>query len=90
VRIVVSAFILAVTWTLALALIARSVGLHSTPGTWAGVFGLPGVVIANWTQTFLLHSFNVYAGYAIMFAVNWAFYCSVILGVASVKRTLWD
>lgn len=89
-RIVVSALILAVAWTAALAVIARSVGLHSTPGTWAGVFGLPGVVIANWTQTFLLHRFNIYAGYTIMFLVNWMFYCTVILGLVSVKRSLWN
>ena len=89
-RIVLWALILAVAWTAALAYIARSVGLHSTPGTWAGVFGLPGVVIANWTQTFLLHQSNIYAGYAIMFLVNWIFYCSVILGLVSVKRSFWD
>jgi hypothetical protein len=90
VRIVQLALILAVVWTVALASIARSVGLHSTPGTWAGVFGLPGVVIANWAQTFLLHRFNIYVGYAIMFLINWMFYCSVILGILSVKRSLWD
>ena len=87
-KLVLSAFILAVGWTVALFLIARSAGLHSTPGIWLGVFGLPGVVIANWTQTFILHSFNTYAGYAIMFLVNWIFYCSVILGLVSMKRSL--
>ena len=71
-------------------MIARSPGLHSTPGTWAGVFGLPGVVIANCTQTFVLHKFNRSVGYAIMFLVNWIFYCSVIQGLISVKRSVWN
>ena len=86
-RIVLSALFLAVAWTTALAMIARSPGLHSAPGAWAGAFGLPGVVIANWTQAVVLHKFNRTLGYGIMFLVNWAFYCSVILGLVSVKRS---
>ncbi len=89
-RTVLSAFILAVAWTVALAMIARSPGLHSIPGTWAGVFGLPGVVIAHWTESSLLHKYNRALGYAIMFLVNWIFYCSVIEGIVSVKRTIWN
>jgi hypothetical protein len=50
---------------------------------------LPGVVIANWTQSVILHDFNRTVGYALMFVVNWIFYCSVILGLVSVKRSLW-
>ena len=88
-KIVLSALVLAVAWTAALAIIARSPGLHSTPGAWSGAFGLPGVVIANWTQAVVLHKFNRILGYGIMFVVNWIFYCSVILGLISVKRSLW-
>ena len=88
-RIVLSALILAAAWTTALAIIARTVGLHSGPGIWAGVFGLPGVVIANWTQSNILHEFNTTLGYSIMFLVNWIFYCSVIQGLISVKRSFW-
>ena len=87
-KIVLSALILAVAWTAALAFIARSYGLHSTPGIWAGVFGLPGVVIANWVQSSILHEFNTTLGYSIMFLVNWIFYCSVIQGLVSVMRSL--
>jgi accessory gene regulator protein AgrB len=90
VKIVLSALILAVAWTAVLAFIARSYGLHSTPGIWAGVFGLPGVVIANWVQSSILHEFNTTLGYSIMFLVNWIFYCSVIRGLVSVKRSLWN
>lgn len=87
-KIILSALALAVAWTAALAFIARSYGLHSGPGIWAGVFGLPGVAIANWTQAALLHDFNTTIGYSIMFLVNWIFYCSVIQGLVSVKRLI--
>jgi hypothetical protein len=88
-RIVLWAFLLAVTWTIALAIIARSPGVHSTPGIWTGVFGLPGVVAASWVRPFLGRNTNDRLGYAVMFLVNWIFYCSVIQGVLSVKRSVW-
>jgi hypothetical protein len=89
-KIILLALLFAVAWTAALAMIAHSPGLHSTPGAWAGAVGLPGVVIANWTQSAILHNYNRAVGYGIMFVVNWIFYCSVILGVVSVKRSLLD
>ena len=88
-KIAMWALLLAVAWTAALATVAHSAGLHSTPGIWLGVFGLPGVVIANWVQSFLFHGFNNYLGYNLMFLVNWIFYCSVIQGLVSVKHRLW-
>jgi len=88
-KIALWALLLAVAWTAALATVAHSPGLHSTPGIWLGVFGLPGVVIANWVQSFLFHGFNIYLGYCLMFLVNWIFYWSVIQGLVSVKRGLW-
>ena len=88
-KIAMWALLLAVAWTAALATVAHSAGLHSTSGVWLGVFGLPGVVIANWVQSFLFHRFNNYLGYNLMFLVNWIFYCSVIQGLVSVKRRLW-
>jgi len=87
-RIALWALLLAVAWTVALANVAHSLGLRSAPGIWLGVFGLPGVVIANWAQSFLFHRFNNYLGYSFMFLVNWIFYCSVIQGLVSVKRKL--
>ncbi len=88
-RIALWALVLAVAWTAALAAVAHSSGLHSTPGIWLGVFGLPGVVIANWAQSFFFRMFNSYLGYYLMFLVNWIFYCSVVQGLVSVKRRLW-
>ena len=85
-KIALWALLLAIAWTLALAIVAHGPGLHFTPGIWLGVFGLPGVVIANWAQAFLFHRFNNYLGYALMFLVNWIFYVSVIEGFLSVKR----
>ena len=86
-KIILSALALAFAWTAALAFIAHTVGLHSGPGIWAGVFGLPGVVIANWMQAAVLHRFNTFLGYSLMFLVNWIFYCTVILGLVSVRRS---
>jgi hypothetical protein len=83
-RIVLWGLILAVGWTLALAVIAHSPGLHSTPGMWLGVFGLPGVGVANWAQS-SLHKFSRSIDYSLMLLVNWAFYCSVIQGFVSMK-----
>lgn len=89
-KIALWAFILAATWTITLYVIARSLGLHSTPAMWTGTVGLPGVVIANWTQALVLHRFYRPAGYALMFLINWIFYCTVLVGIVSVKRRLWD
>jgi hypothetical protein len=89
VRIVVWALLLAIAWTVVLTIIARSPGLHSAPGIWTGVFGLPGVVVASWVRPFLGRNPNDRLGYTVMFLVNWIFYCSVIQGIVSVKRVLW-
>ena len=87
-KIAVWAFLLAALWTAVLVTIARTVGLRTTPGMWTGAVGLPGVVISNWIQRRILHLFYRPLGYALMFAINWLFYCSVLQGIASLKRTL--
>jgi hypothetical protein len=89
VRIVLWALALALAWTAALIIIARSVGLHSTPGMWTGAIGLPGVVISNWMQARLFHTFHRTLGYSLMFLINWGFYCSVLQGIISLKRRIW-
>ncbi len=88
-KIVLWAFVLALAWTAALIVIARTVGLHSPQGMWTGAVGLPGVVIANWTQAQLFHRFHRSLGYGLMFLINWAFYCSVLQGIISLKRGIW-
>jgi hypothetical protein len=85
-KIVLWALTLALIWLTALVTIARTVGVHSTPGMWAGAFGLPGVVIANWIQRNTLHGFHTSLGYGLMFLINWDFYCTVLVGIDSVKR----
>ena len=89
-RIVLWALALAVAWTVVLIVIAQTVGLHSTPGMWTGAVGLPGVVISNWTQRRIFHSFHRPLGYSLMFLINWAFYCSVLQGIASLKDRIWN
>ena len=88
-KIVLWALILAAIWTVALFIITRSIGLHSTPGMWTGTIGLPGVVIANWTQAHVFHRFYRPVGYGLMFLINWVFYSSVLVGIVSVKRRFW-
>lgn len=85
-KIVLWALILAAIWTITLHTVARSIGLHSTPGMWTGTVGFPGVVIANWMQAHLLHRFYRPMGYALMFLINWVFYSSVLAGVTSLTR----
>ncbi|HXP79067.1 MAG TPA: hypothetical protein VN976_04120 [Verrucomicrobiae bacterium] len=88
-KIVIWALVLALVWTAALILIAHTVGLHSTPGMWTGAVGLPGVVLANWIQSQLLHRFYRPLGYSLMFLINWGFYCSVLEGIVSFRRRIW-
>jgi len=88
VKIILWAGALAAAWTAALIVIARTVGLHSTPGMWTGAVGLPGVVIANWMQSAIFHTFFRPLGYSLMFLINWLFYCSVLQGILSVRKAV--
>ena len=89
-KIALWALAVAAAWTIALVVIANTVGLRSTPGMWTGAVGLPGVVLANWTQRHVLHAFHRPLGYTLMFLINWVFYCTVLQGVISFKRTIWN
>jgi len=88
VKIALWALLLAALWTAVLITVASTIGLRTTPGMWTGAIGLPGVVIANWIQRRVLHLFFRPLGYALMFAINWLFYCSVLQGLASLKRAV--
>ena len=85
-KIILWALALALAWTTALILIARTIGLHSSPGMWTGAVGLPGVVISNWIQAQFFHTFHRALGYSMMFLINWGFYCTVLQGIVSLKR----
>jgi hypothetical protein len=87
-RIILWAWLLATAWTIALNIIAHSPGLHSTPGIWIGVFGLPGVVAASWVRPLVHQNPHDYVGYAVMFVANWIFYCTVLQGIVSIKQSL--
>lgn len=89
-KIVIWALVMALAWTTALIVIVRTVGLHSTPGMWTGAVGLPGVVIANWMQAQFFHGFHRPLGYSLMLLINWRFYCSVLQGILSLKRMVWN
>lgn len=87
-KIILWSGVLAAAWTAALIVIASTVGLHSTPGMWTGAIGLPGVVIANWMQSAIFHTFFRPLGYSLMFLINWGFYCTVIQGILSVRKAV--
>ncbi len=88
-KVILAALAMAIAWTAALIFIANTVGLHSTPGMWTGAIGLPGVVISNWLQAQIFHTFNRTLGYGFMFLINWGFFCSVLQGIVSAKRGIW-
>jgi len=88
VKIAIPAAILAAIWTATLFAIANTIGLHTTPGMWTGAIGLPGVVIANWIQRQILHGFHRPLGYALMFLINWGFYCTVLQGIVSLRSSI--
>jgi hypothetical protein len=88
VKIIFWALGLALAWTAALILIAATIGLHSTLGMWTGAIGLPGVVIANWTEAQFFRTYNRPLGYTLMFLINWGFYSTVIQGIISLKRRI--
>ena len=87
-KITLWALALATLWTIVLIVIARTIGLHTTPGMWTGAIGLPGVVIANWIQRQIVHAFYRPLGYALMFLINWGFYCTVLQGIASLRSSV--
>lgn len=83
-----SALLLAIVWTVTLGVVAHSHALHSPAGMWTGVFGLPGVVVASWVRPHLGRGPHNRIEYAVMFLVNWVFYCTLIFGFLSVKRSV--
>ena len=89
-KTILAALAMALAWIAVLIFIARTIGLHSTPGMWTGAIGLPGVVITNWLQAQLFHKFNRTLGYGLMFLINWGFFSSVLQGIISVKRGIWN
>jgi hypothetical protein len=50
-RIYALTFLVAIAIPIALAIVAGSPGIHSTPGIWLMVLGLPGTIIGLWTES---------------------------------------
>ena len=87
-KIAMWALLFAVIWLVALNVIARSPGLHSTQGMWAGALGFPGVIVASWVRPwFIHHNPHDEAGRSVMFIVNWMFYCTVLQGLILVRES---
>jgi hypothetical protein len=82
------ALVAAIGWSEATAYIARTIGYRTPAGMWAGAFGFPGVILANWLAQLVGPAFSAGAKRVVMFLVNWIFYFSVIEGALSLKRLL--
>jgi hypothetical protein len=50
-RIYALTFLVAIAIPIALAIVTGSPGIHSTPGIWLMVLGLPGTIIGLWTES---------------------------------------
>ena len=50
-RIYALTYLVAIAIPIALAIVTGSPGIHSTPGIWLMVLGLPGTIIELWTES---------------------------------------
>jgi hypothetical protein len=50
-RIYALTYLVAIAIPIALAVVTGSPGIHSTPGIWLMVLGLPGTIIGLWTES---------------------------------------
>jgi hypothetical protein len=85
VRIYPLIFALAAAVSAAIAYVDSSVGIHSTPGIWIMLLGLPGTIIGVWATLSSTHNVIFYAVASI---VNWGFYVAVFEVVIFFKRHL--
>ncbi len=79
------AFLLACSLPAALASVVRSPGIHSTPGIWLILAGVPGTFAAVWLYDWIGEGF---AFYAVIAAVNWVFYLGLVKGVLALKQLI--
>jgi len=78
-RIYALTYLVAIAIPIALAVVTGSPGIHSTPGIWLMVLGLPGTIIELWTE-------SGFGGNRVLFYIaialsNWVLYLLVIKGV---------
>ena len=74
-----AATIIAGGWTVSLFVINAHPGLHSTPGIWAAVLGIPGVVVGAWIQHYQTGPSRLgdIVAYSAMGATNWLFWFAI-------------
>jgi hypothetical protein len=65
-RIYALTFLVAIAIPIALAIVTGSPGIHSTPGIWLMVLGLPGTIIGLWTE-------SGFGGNPLLFYIEWHF-----------------
>jgi hypothetical protein len=87
-KIAISTLVTTAAWTAELVAIAYSPGIHSTPGIWLMLIGLPGVAVATLMASLSDYAQNDALGYLIMFLGNWFFLWGVVQGFVSLKRKL--
>lgn len=80
-KVYLLAFLAALAVPSGLAVVSKSPGIHSTPGIWLMLFGLPGIGFGWWLGSmFGQNDQVVYIGTAL---ANWVFY------VCLVKFVIW-
>lgn len=81
----VVATVIAGGWTVSMIVINAHPGLQSTPGIWAAVLGLPGVVVGAWIPSRL----GDIVALAAMGATNWLFWFAVARTIIAIRRKLF-
>lgn len=88
-RIYALTFLVATAIPIALAIVTGSPGIHSTPGIWLMVRGLPGTIIGLWTESGF--GGNPLLFYIAMALSNWVLYLLAIKGVLLLRaKTIVD
>jgi len=87
-KIYVTTFLLAISLPIALAVVSKSPGIHSTPGIWLMLAGLPGTIIGTWTGMAVADNGLLF--YVATALANWTFYLCVAKGVLWLKGKLDD
>jgi len=87
-KIYLPTFLLAIALSFALAIVSKTPGIHSTPGIWLTILGLPGTMIGVWTETAL--GDNDLLFYVTTALANWTFYLCVAKGVILLKGRLHE
>jgi hypothetical protein len=86
----IAATVIAGGWTVSALVINAHYGGHSTPGIWAAVLGMPGIVVGAWIQNYQTGPSRLgdIVAWSAMGVTNWLFWFGVARGAVTIKRKL--